>query len=39
VRSFRSLLEHLATLTRNDLRYHPDTHAPLVPTLTIPTPT
>jgi len=39
VRSFRALLEHLATLTRNDIRYgHTDT-APVVPTLTMPTPT
>ncbi len=37
VRSFRSLLDHLATLTRNDIRY--GTHGPLVPTLAEPTPT
>ena len=37
LRSFRSLLDHLATLTRNDIRYRPD--GPLVPTLAIPTPT
>lgn len=35
--SFRGLLAHLATLTRNDLRYH--TTTPPIPTLTIPTPT
>jgi hypothetical protein len=38
-RSFRGLLAHLATLTRNDLRYGPDDNAPVVPTLAIPTPT
>jgi transposase len=38
VRSFRGLLDHLATLTRNDLRYGPG-NGPLVPTLTEPTPT
>jgi hypothetical protein len=37
--SFRGLLTHLATLTRNDLRYGPDPDAPTVPTLAIPTPT
>ena len=37
VRSFRRLLNHLATLTRNDLRYGPD--GPIVPTLAEPTPT
>ena len=37
LRSFRGLLAHLATLTRNDLRYA-DTE-PLVPTLTQPTDT
>jgi Transposase DDE domain len=37
LRSFRGLLEHLATLTRNDLRYHPTT--PPIPTLAVPTPT
>jgi hypothetical protein len=37
LRSFRDLLDHLATLTRNDLRYG-DT-LPLVPTLADPTPT
>jgi Transposase DDE domain len=38
VRSFRGLLDHLATLTRNDLRYGTDDNAPVVPTLTVPTP-
>ena len=33
---FRGLLTHLATLTRNDIRYGTD--GPLVPTLTQPTP-
>jgi Transposase DDE domain len=37
LRSFRGLLDHLATLTRNDLRYG-DT-GPIVPTLAEPTPT
>jgi hypothetical protein len=37
LRSFRGLLQHLATLPRNDLRY-PST-GPAVPTLTEPTPT
>jgi Transposase DDE domain len=37
VRSFRGLLDHLATLTRNDLRYGTD--GPVVPTLTEPSPT
>jgi len=37
VRGFRGLLEHLATLTRNDLRYGPD--GPTVPTLAEPSPT
>jgi hypothetical protein len=37
VRSFRSLLDHLATLTRNDIRYGTD--GPLVPTIAEPTPT
>ena len=36
LRSFRGLLDHLATLTRNDIHYH-DTNA-TVPTLTQPTP-
>ena len=35
---FRGLLDHLATLTRNDLRYGTNPNAPLVPTLTQPTP-
>lgn len=39
VRSFRTLLDHLATLTRNDLRYGTDQTAPVVPTLAVPTPT
>ena len=37
LRSFRGLLDHLATLTRNDLRYGPD--GPVVPTLAEPTTT
>jgi hypothetical protein len=37
VRSFRSLLEHLATLTRNDIRYGTDQQLPVVPTLALPT--
>jgi hypothetical protein len=39
VHSFRGLLDHLQTLTRNDIRHghHPDT--PTVPTLAEPTPT
>ena len=36
-RSFTSLLGHLATLTRNDLRYG-DQGGPTVPTLAMPTP-
>ncbi len=39
LRSFRALLDHLATLTRNDLRYGPHQSAPEVPTLAVPTPT
>jgi hypothetical protein len=39
VRSFRALLEHLATLTRNDILYGNTQNAPLVPTLALPTPT
>ena len=35
VRSFRALLEHLATLTRNDIKY--GTNGPTIPTLAIPT--
>jgi hypothetical protein len=38
VRSFRTLLKHLTTLTRNDLRYGPG-DGPIVPTLAEPTPT
>jgi hypothetical protein len=37
LRSFRGLLTHLATLTRNDLRY--STTTPPIPTLATPTPT
>ncbi len=37
VRSFRTLLDHLATLTRNNIQYGPD--GPVVPTLAIPTET
>ena len=37
MRSFRSLLEHLGTLTRNDIRYGET--GPTVPTLAVPTPT
>ena len=38
VRSFRALIDHLATLTRNDLQYGgPD--GPVLPTLAVPTPT
>lgn len=39
IRSFRALLDHLGTLTRNDLTYGPDKDAPVVPTLAEPTPT
>jgi hypothetical protein len=39
VRSFRGLLDHLATLTRNDIAYRPGHQAPIVPTLAEPTPT
>jgi hypothetical protein len=39
LRGFRSLLDHLATLTRNDIRHGTATNAPTVPTLTIPTTT
>jgi hypothetical protein len=38
LRSFRALLTHLATLTRNDLRYGGE-HGPIVPTLSVPTDT
>ncbi|TAM67035.1 MAG: IS1634 family transposase [Microbacteriaceae bacterium] len=37
VRSFRSLLDHLATLTRNDIRYGDDPYNPTISTLAIPT--
>jgi len=37
VRSFRALLDHLATLTRNDIHYGAD--GPTVPTLAVPTQT
>jgi len=37
--SFRGLLTHLATLTRNDIRYSRDDNIPAVPTLTASTPT
>jgi hypothetical protein len=37
VRSFPALLDHLATLTRNDIQYGPN--GPVVPTLAVPTPT
>ena len=39
VRSFRALLDHLATLTRGDIRYGTDPTLPTVATLTTPTPT
>jgi len=39
VRSFRSLLDHLATLTRNDIRYGTDPDVATVPTLTVATTT
>jgi Transposase DDE domain len=39
VRGFRGLLDHLATLTRNDIRHGQQAHAPVVATLTVPTPT
>ena len=38
-RSFTALLDHLATLTRIDLRYGDREDAPTVPTLSEPTPT
>ena len=38
VRSFRSLLDHLATLARSDIRYGTDPNLPTVPTLTTATP-
>ena len=37
VRSFRTLLDHLGTLTRNDIQY--GTGGPVVPTLAVPTET
>ncbi len=37
VRSFTSLLDHLATLTRNDIRYGTDQNTPTIPTLATPT--
>ena len=37
VRSFRALLDHLATLTRNNIQYGAD--GPTIPTLATPTPT
>jgi len=39
VRSFRTLLDHLATLTRNDIRYGTNDNPPVIPTLALPTPT
>ena len=39
VRSFTTLLDHLATLTRNDIRYGTDPHTPTIPTLVTPTTT
>ncbi|MGH4002444.1 MAG: IS1634 family transposase, partial [Pseudonocardiaceae bacterium] len=39
-RSYQGLLAHLATLTRNDLRYGDEgDNGPIVPTLAVPTPT
>jgi hypothetical protein len=38
VRSFRDLLGHLATLTRNDIRYGTDPTLPAIPTLAQATP-
>jgi len=37
VRSFRTLLDHLGTLTRDDIQYGTD--GPVVPTLAVPTET
>ena len=37
VRSFRTLLDHLGTLTRNDIQY--GANGPIVPTLAVPTQT
>jgi hypothetical protein len=39
LRNFRGLLDHLGTLTRNDIRYGTQPTAPIVPTLALPTPT
>ena len=39
MRSFHALLDHLATLTRNDIRYGTDPNLPTVATLTAATPT
>ncbi len=39
VYSFQALLTHLATLTRNNIRYGTDPASPVIPTLAIPTPT
>ena len=39
LRSFRGLLAHLATLTRNDIRYGSNDTDPIVPTLAVTTPT
>jgi hypothetical protein len=36
--SFTSLLNHLATQTRNDIRYGADESTPTIPTLALPTP-
>jgi hypothetical protein len=36
--SFQSLLGHLATLTRNDIRYGTEENTPVIPTLALPTP-
>jgi hypothetical protein len=38
VYSFQTLLGHLATLTRNDIRYGTDPNTPTIPTLAAPTP-
>ena len=35
--SFTSLLDHLATLTRNDIRYGTEQNTPTIPTLATPT--
>jgi hypothetical protein len=39
VRGFRGLLDHLATLTRNDIQHGNQPTAPVIPTLAIATPT